>query len=477
VAAPLIRRAATADNPEADKSPRIDVEPMQDSTASPQTDDGATQRRSFGARLLVSLRRFDAALPIGVKLALPLVLLAVAGGGLFALTYYRSEAKHIREDYEDRAFLIGQDVRGSVAAQRVNGALLGDYSGGVQRHIDALIAIQPSILRINVYQVRGGELLIIASTDHGAIGSVNTDAGDLHAIEDSHIVSHDDDVDGVPALEVAVPFRLAGAAPFTVGVYISSAERDQALAALLRNFTIGIVASAVTLIVVLVAGVRLLIFGRVKLVLAATGRLQSGDFTARVEHDALDHPRDEMLRLAARFNSMAASIQQLHQQVEAAATTDQLTGLHNRRFVMETLSREIARARRGGEPLAVIMADVDGLKQINDRLGHGGGDHAIRHIAGALAEAVRHSDYTARFGGDEFVAVLPGCPEDLLATILERVRLTAARYANGEPAATTVSAGGAMLRAGDDTATLLARADDALYAAKRAGRNQVRLVA
>ncbi|MBI5283708.1 MAG: GGDEF domain-containing protein [Chloroflexi bacterium] len=425
----------------------------------------------------LSLRRLDAGLPIGIKLALPLVFLAVAGGGLLAVTYYRSEANHIREDYEDRGFLIGQDVRGAVAAQRVNGAMLGDYPGGVQRHIDALIAIQPSILRINVYQVRGSELLTIASTDHGAIGSVNADAGDLQAVEESQTVSHDDDVDDVPALEVAVPFRLAGAAPFTVGVYISSAERDQALAALLRNFIIGILASAVTLIAVLVAGVRLLIFRRVKLVLTATGRLQSGDFTARVEHAALDHPRDEMLRLAARFNGMAAAIQELHEQVEVAATTDPLTGLYNRRFVMEALDREIARARRGGEPLAVIMADVDGLKQINDRLGHGGGDHAIRHIATALAESVRHSDYAARFGGDEFVAVLPGCSEDMLAAILERMRVAATVYPNGEPAATTVSAGGAILRAGDDTAALLARADDALYAAKRAGKNQVHLAA
>jgi diguanylate cyclase (GGDEF)-like protein len=228
---------------------------------------------------------------------------------------------------------------------------------------------------------------------------------------------------------------------------------------------------------VLVSGVRLLVFRRVELVLAATGRLQSGDFAARIEHAALDHPRDEMLRLAARFNSMAASIQQLHEQVEEAATTDQLTGLHNRRFVMEILSREIARALRGGEPLAVIMADVDGLKQINDRLGHGGGDHAIRHIATALTDAVRHGDYAARFGGDEFVAVLPGCPEDLLATILERLRLAASVLPSGEPAHITISAGGTVLRAGDDAATLLDRADAALYAAKRSGKNQSHIAA
>lgn len=454
---------------------------MQDSTASPHMEAGAAQRRSFGARLSASLKRLDARLPIGIKLAVPIVLVALVVGGILALTFYRSEANRIRDEYEARGFLMGQDVRGAVAAQRVNGALAGDYPGGVQRHIDSLIAIQPSILRIDVYHVRGDELLTIASTDHGAIGSANTESEDLgdtqRAVGDSRVVSHEDRVNGAPALHVSVPFRLTGHAPFIVAVHISTAERDQALAALLRNFAVGVGLSAAIGIVVLVAGVRLLVFRRVELVLAATDRLQSGDFSVRIELDALDNPRDEMLRLAARFNSMAAAIQELHQQVEVAATTDPLTGLYNRRFVMETLSREIARARRADEPLAVIMADVDGLKQINDRLGHGGGDQAIRHIAGALAEAVRHSDYTARFGGDEFVAVLPGCPEDLLATILERMRLAAARYPNGEPAATTVSAGGAMLRAGDDTAALLARADDALYAAKRAGRNQVRLVA
>mgnify|MGYP003501279227 CR=1 FL=1 len=104
-----------------------------------------------------------------------------------------------------------------------------------------------------------------------------------------------------------------------------------------------------------------------------------------------------------------------------------------------------------------------------------GGTAALALASGHAAQMLVF--HTIMQPGDEFVAVLPGCPEDLLATILERLRLAAAVYPNGEPAHITISAGGTVLRAGDDAATLLARADDALYDAKRAGKNQVCLAA
>jgi diguanylate cyclase (GGDEF)-like protein len=264
--------------------------------------------------------------------------------------------------------------------------------------------------------------------------------------------------------------------PFVVAVHLSAVERDQALAALLRNFVLGVGSTAVLATIALVIGLHLLVFRRIRHVLAFADRLQSGDLGARVDHAALADPRDEMLRLAARFNSMAASIEELHAEIELAATTDHLTGLYNRRFAMNAVDQEIARARRQGEPLAVIMVDLDGLKQINDRFGHVAGDQAIRFAAHALSAVLRESDYAARIGGDELVAVLPGCDNELLAGVLKRLQLAAAHEA-AEGVTSTVSAGGTVLRATDNAQTLLDRADAALYEAKRAGRNQSRIAA
>jgi diguanylate cyclase (GGDEF)-like protein len=146
------------------------------------------------------------------------------------------------------------------------------------------------------------------------------------------------------------------------------------------------------------------------------------------------------------------------------------------RFATDALDREIARVRRQGAPLSVIMVDLDGLKQVNDRHGHGAGDRAIRQAAACLNGVLRGGDYAARVGGDEFVAVLPNCGPEMLGVVIERLQ-SAAREAGVSPASCTVSAGGAVLRDGDDADSLLHRADEAMYGAKRAGKDQSRIAA
>jgi diguanylate cyclase (GGDEF)-like protein len=441
---------------------------------------GDAAPRSTLARLTFALKRFDAALPIGLKLALPLICIAVAIGGILGVTVYRSEANRIRSDYTARAFLASEDVYSATISNDAGGPSPIDYPG-VQRDIDSLAQLDPSILRIDIFEVHGQASTITASSDHSRINTPENDAKDLadeiRAARTLGVVSHDDTIGQVTTVHVTVPFRVAGHAPLTVAIHLSTVERDRALAALLRNFAVGGGAAAVFAIVALVIGVRLLIFRRIELVLRASDRLQAGDFDARVEHFAAEAPRDEMLLLAARFNSMAASIQELHAAAEVAATVDQLTGLYNRRSLMDTLEREIARARRYDGPLSVMMIDLDGLKQVNDRLGHLAGDAAIRGAADALRDVLRDSDYAARLGGDEFVAVLPGCDEALLCRVLDRLQIAATRQAVGDGMACTVSAGGAVLRDADDAQVLLDRADTALYEAKRAGKNRSRVAA
>lgn len=437
--------------------------------------------RSARTRLVSALRRLDAALPISAKLVAPIVFVTVASGGILGFTIYRSEAARIRNDFAARAAWVSHEVhRDAVSHGTVEQLMVGDFSE-LQSHIDSLGAVDPSILRVDLVDMSAGSAMIMASTDHSRINMEEgdpTDLGDeLRAVRGSGAVSHEDTIGDTPALHVAVPVEITGQPPFVVAVHMSTVERDNALAALLRNFALAVGSTVVLATIVLVGGLHVLIFRRIGLVLAFADRLQSGDLGARVEHAELLDPRDEMLRLGARFNTMAASIEALHTEIEKAAVTDELTGLYNRRFTTHTLEREIVRARRYGWPLSVIVADLDGLKQINDRLGHQAGDQAIRNAANALRDALRDCDYPCRVGGDELAAVLPDCDEEGLARVLDRLQIAATRQAAGEGTACTVSAGGAVLHVNDSVDTLLGRADGALYEAKRAGRSRSRIAA
>jgi diguanylate cyclase (GGDEF)-like protein len=157
-------------------------------------------------------------------------------------------------------------------------------------------------------------------------------------------------------------------------------------------------------------------------------------------------------------------------QLEAMARTEELTGLPNRRAWEETLPRELARARRNGRPLCVVLLDLDHFKLYNDSHGHLAGDALLRSAAKAWRVALRTSDFIARFGGDEFAALLPDCSLEQAATLVERLRAAS-------PAGHTCSAGVAQWDPEESAAALLRRADVALYEAKDAGRDRVRISA
>ena len=174
-----------------------------------------------------------------------------------------------------------------------------------------------------------------------------------------------------------------------------------------------------------------------------------------VAKDVTDRKQLEMEkeRLLARF--------------EAMARTDQLTGLPNRRAWDEELRRELERARRGSHPVSVVMLDLDGLKQMNDQEGHQAGDELLQSAAIAWSTVLRVSDLIARYGGDEFAVVLPeATSEEGILTLIERLR-------EAMPEGQTCSAGIATWDGSESAEHLIARADAALYEAKRSGRDRV----
>jgi diguanylate cyclase (GGDEF)-like protein len=158
------------------------------------------------------------------------------------------------------------------------------------------------------------------------------------------------------------------------------------------------------------------------------------------------------------------------QQLRRMAGTDELTSIGNRRAFGETLRRELSRARRSKSALSIVLFDVDGLKAINDSLGHAGGDTALRSVARCLRQGTRDGDLVARIGGDEFAVVLPATGAETARVIGERIRAMVARVGiSGMQLG--VSLGVSETQSGDlDASALLGAADLALYRDKAAHR-------
>lgn len=164
---------------------------------------------------------------------------------------------------------------------------------------------------------------------------------------------------------------------------------------------------------------------------------------------------------------------QLEEQLRLSSTTDSLTGAYNRRFLQENLLKELYRAERHDHPFSLIMLDVDHFKLVNDRFGHSVGDQVLRHLVRLVQGRVRTSDLLARWGGEEFMLLLPATSVDAAHTLAEELRV-ALQNSQLEDVGTVTASFGVTGRVPDDTVDLLLqRVDRLLYQAKQAGRNRV----
>lgn len=169
-------------------------------------------------------------------------------------------------------------------------------------------------------------------------------------------------------------------------------------------------------------------------------------------------------------------INQAHAALRELATTDPLTQLRNRRSITEAIRREEARVQRGVPYLSFVLCDLDHFKSINDTRGHDAGDLVLKAVSAALSKGVRDVDFLARWGGEEFLAVLPDTNGDGAALVAERLREFVAALElthDGQPLRVTTTLGVATLREGETAEQAIARADAALYEGKRGGRNRV----
>jgi diguanylate cyclase len=187
-------------------------------------------------------------------------------------------------------------------------------------------------------------------------------------------------------------------------------------------------------------------------------------------------------KLESRLTASRQEIQQLQQNLEIVRTeslTDPLTTLANRKSFDTELAKAIATAKDSGEPLALLMSDVDHFKAFNDKYGHVTGDQVLRLVAMSVKQNVKGQDIAARYGGEEFAIALPKTALPQAATVADHIRRAVMtkelmKRSSGERLGrVTISIGVAQLRAADTPQSLVERADECLYAAKRSGRNRV----
>jgi len=171
----------------------------------------------------------------------------------------------------------------------------------------------------------------------------------------------------------------------------------------------------------------------------------------------------------------------LTEELQRMATTDALTGLPNRRRLMEGMALEVARAERSGRPLSLALLDIDRFKSINDTHGHPAGDAVLQAVADELRKVTRAGDLLGRFGGEEFAIVMPETNLKQARWACERLRKAVANrtmhYPDGTVGRVTISSGVALLAGEEGCDHLISRADGALYRAKEEGRDLVRLAA
>jgi diguanylate cyclase (GGDEF)-like protein len=246
---------------------------------------------------------------------------------------------------------------------------------------------------------------------------------------------------------------------------------------------------AVLLAVLLASAVALMMLLFKRSVLDRLARLETS--IRRVEGGDLrvaevDPGRDEIGRLSQAFARMAAAVadntgllesmvQERTAELRRLAHVDPLTGIYNRRGFLAAAER--LRGTGASEPLGLLLIDMDLFKTINDAYGHHGGDHVLGEVARRLSGALRPGDVCARWGGDEFIVLVTQCDaavmSDVVLEIFEAVSAAAIRLGDGSTVRMSVSIGGASLDPGEAIDCAVSKADAALYAAKKAGRDNV----
>ncbi len=400
------------------------------------------------------------------------------------LTSVRGEAFVVGGTFTDEE--RGQVLRVAVPVRATDGRFLGALAA--QLNLGAARAIMSNFApddagRLHLTDARGTTLLSSASRIGGAADAALGD-GAIRAVREGRT--------GPVRYVDAAGDEILGAIrwlPQLNWVVIAEVLESRAFAqvARLRNLTVFVVT-------LLLFAVGFIAYRLALLIVRPLDRLTKGAAEVARGDLAVDLPvvgGGEVGYLTSVFNNMVSRLREGHQKLDAINETlrlkneelerlsiiDGLTGLVNRRHLMDTLDHEARRTRRSKHSFSILMVDVDHFKELNDTYGHQFGDEVLVRISSILTHTVREVDTAGRYGGEEFVLLLPDTDASGAQHAAERIRECLARGSisvRGQEISVTVSIGVAEFpRDGETAGTLLAAADGALYDAKRNGRNQV----
>ncbi len=381
------------------------------------------------------------------------------------------------DDIIDQAF--DADVRAVLLNEA--GVVLSAYDQGLRyKAVDELTPAE----RSNIESTRqfGNEAL-------PSLGLV-TVREDLDQVEPGEtVVSREYELDGEARIAALTGLE---SRPWTVAVVALISDIEAAAASV--PLIVGIFVVLILLYVVVATGyLTRFVIRPIRDLVGSSRSLAEGDLTVQVPVRG----DDEVAQLATAFNAMAteirgnterlesevarrtAELEEANREITELSITDSLTGCNNRHYLDLQLPREVERAGRYGRPLSVLMCDIDYFKAVNDRYGHAAGDAVLRAVGKYLNAYRRAPDWAARFGGEEFVVVLPETGIRDAVAIAERARAGIAALdvdVHGTVIPVTASFGVSTFRMEpqDSAQTLIERSDEALYRAKDAGRNLVR---
>jgi diguanylate cyclase (GGDEF)-like protein len=270
---------------------------------------------------------------------------------------------------------------------------------------------------------------------------------------------------------------------------VAEKERAKAYAQIvrLRNLTLALVFGLLLLIGLAAYLLSLSLVRPLNRLTSGAGKEAGGD----LEVDVPVSSRSEVGYLTEVFNDMVARLRQGREELASInetlreknvelreiSITDSLTGLYNRKHLMETLDKEVSRSQRHSRSFSLLVIDIDHFKKYNDTYGHLAGDEVLSKLASVFKESIRSSDYAARYGGEEFIIMLPEIGPEQGVEAAERIRHKVAEEifsGDGESIKVTISVGVACYpKNGEDAESVIRNADAALYEAKELGRNRV----
>jgi diguanylate cyclase (GGDEF)-like protein len=409
------------------------------------------------------------------------------------------DRRYFRLTAEGRKFSIGEYQVGRVTGQaginfgypildgerKVTGVVFAGLNLGKLNEQAAKTPL-PEGGRLTIFD-RNGTILMRQPADTGRVGEKTSNARLIESLQtekDQLFEAHDTDgVRRIYAVE-RVGINPDGSVPLRTVISIPRqvilAEANRALV----QTILGILGVTLILVVGAWYGAEVAVVRRIRSMLNVAHRIRAGDLTARTGFQVAD---EELAQLGNALDDMAqslhkrdAELKQVLRELSEQVITDPLTGLNNRRYLWDFLRRDLLRARRAVLPVAAIMFDIDHFKRLNDTWGHEAGDMVLKAAADVTRQNVRGSDIACRYGGEEFMVILPEATLPVAIERAEKIRRGIEQMEitfGGKRLDTVTASFGIALyptHANDDEA-LLRAADEALYLAKKNGRNRVQV--